>query len=302
MKSAIVTGANGFLGKYLVAELLRQDYFVYALIHDKNRCNLIDNINLKIIECNMDNYKNISDLIKAPIDIIFHLAWEGVEGENRANYDLQLKNVKCSCDLLNSAVKMNVKRFINFGSIIEFEYENTFKEHNYTIVTSYIYSIAKITARNMMINIANNNGIEFIPLILANVYGPYDPSNRFIKNIMTKLIKKEQINLSSCEQFYDFIYITDATKAIIEVAKIGRKNEFYYIGNKKQKKLKEYVEKIKNLINDSAILNYGVIKNNCQMDYTKINTTLLTDEIKYFPEVDFDTGIKITYEWLKNEI
>ena len=34
-----------------------------------------------------------------------------------------------------------------------------------------------------MINIANNNGIEFIPLILANVYGPYDPSNRFIKNI-----------------------------------------------------------------------------------------------------------------------
>jgi len=299
MENVIVTGANGFIGKNLVNELIEQGYYVYALVRDKSEYSLSLNANLKVIECSMENYTKLSEIIKEPVDIIFHLAWNGVSGANRANYEVQLNNVKYSCDLLKSCIDMGVKRFVNFGSIMEFEFENTFEKKNYSISQNYTYSIAKVMTRDMLLMIANNNVIDFVPLFLSNVYGPNDMSNRFITNLLRKMINKEEIDLSSCEQMYDFIYITDAVKAIIEVAKKGRKNVFYYIGNKEIKSLKEYVIKIKELIDNSARLNFGKVKNNCEINYAKINTTLLQDEINYIPSMKFDEGIKKTYEWLK---
>ena len=51
MKNVLVTGADGFIGRHLVAELLQNNIKVYALVYIKNHCYINNNDdNLIIIE------------------------------------------------------------------------------------------------------------------------------------------------------------------------------------------------------------------------------------------------------------
>ena len=80
MDKAIVTGATGFIGKFLVRELIKQGVDVIAVVR-KNSKNIseIESLPVKIIKCNVSNFKFLPDLItERDIDAVFHFAWQGV--------------------------------------------------------------------------------------------------------------------------------------------------------------------------------------------------------------------------------
>lgn len=71
MKKAIVTGANGFIGKHLVNYLLEQNVEVWALVRKK-----VDNDiegKLHYVECPMNKYRELS-IDAGGVDTCFHLA------------------------------------------------------------------------------------------------------------------------------------------------------------------------------------------------------------------------------------
>ena len=78
MKSAIVTGSTGFLGNWLVKELIENNVFVYALCRkNSNRISRLYGLkNIKIIEIDMENISMITEHIENA-DNFYHLAWEG---------------------------------------------------------------------------------------------------------------------------------------------------------------------------------------------------------------------------------
>lgn len=92
MKTAAVTGANGFVGNAVVRELLSNGYRVYALTHE-NTSNIPQDANLKIIHCSSDDLESVYKKIDR-CDLFFHFAWAGSAGLERANVELQLKNAQ----------------------------------------------------------------------------------------------------------------------------------------------------------------------------------------------------------------
>ena len=72
-KTAIVTGANGFIGKNVVKELLNKGYFVYAITVDDKSLTDIESDNLKNLALFFDDYPKMLELIKeSEIDIFIH--------------------------------------------------------------------------------------------------------------------------------------------------------------------------------------------------------------------------------------
>lgn len=92
MKTAIVSGANGFVGNAVVKELLSNGYRVYALVN-KNTANIPKDPNLTTIHCSVDELDPVIKEIEG-CDVFFHFAWSGSAGPERANVDLQLKNAQ----------------------------------------------------------------------------------------------------------------------------------------------------------------------------------------------------------------
>ena len=80
MKKAIVTGATGFIGKFLVRELVKQNVEVIAVVRRGTKnLNTINALPVKIVECNIADYHMLPDMIAdRDIDVVFHIAWQGV--------------------------------------------------------------------------------------------------------------------------------------------------------------------------------------------------------------------------------
>lgn len=81
MKKAIVTGATGFIGKFLVRELVNQNVEVIAVVRQGTKnLNTINTLPVKIVECNIADYHMLPDIIAdRDIDVVFHIAWQAMD-------------------------------------------------------------------------------------------------------------------------------------------------------------------------------------------------------------------------------
>lgn len=100
MENVIVTGANGFIGKTLVNALLEKGYHVVALdirfddvLANDNRVTCVNVMNKEVAAL-------AEDIPHQEYRCFFHLAWAGTSGPARADYTVQLNNVKLACDYI----------------------------------------------------------------------------------------------------------------------------------------------------------------------------------------------------------
>jgi dTDP-6-deoxy-L-talose 4-dehydrogenase (NAD+) len=79
----LVTGASGFIGRYVVSMLAKTEHDIIATSTQKTRQNL-ENINrLKYISADLNNREiNWYELFCQP-DAVIHLAWQGVRDYNK---------------------------------------------------------------------------------------------------------------------------------------------------------------------------------------------------------------------------
>lgn len=299
----IVSGATGFIGRNLINELARNGHEVIALTSNKEAPTVFPEY-IHVVLCSMKNYMSleISELMKEA-DIFFHLAWAGTSGEKRYDLLLQTENIVATQNAVNLAFKCGCKRFIYAGSIMEFEAIQYIPVDGSEPGRGYIYSTSKIMADYIAKITSLQNKMEYVNLIISNVYGPGEVSKRFINVLLQDMLKNKTIDLTEGKQLYDFIYITDAIRAICEAGLNGKSNCSYYIGNVTPRPLKEFVEMAREVVGGSSKLQYGVISyKGTYLSFSEFDTEKLKNEFKFKPQVDFRDGIKLTVKYLSQRI
>lgn len=298
----LITGAGGFVGRHLLERLLEDDIEIIAFVREESSLSHLSNSKLITVRCDISDYANLDAADKrfADIDCIYHFAWEATSGNGRADVSLQLKNVKGTCDLIEFAKKIGCKRFINAASVMEYEAMAYLTQDNCKPGLGYIYSTAKLSADFMAKVLAGNYGISYSGIIISNIYGTGERSERFICKILNKMLKNEDIDLTHGEQLYDFIYISDAVEAIQIVGEQGRSGSDYYIGNSAQQPLKQYVLKMQEISESKSDLKFGSIAFHGPTNvYSDIDTQKLEREFGFVPKVHFEQGILLLIAEMK---
>ena len=301
---AIVTGATGFVGQWLVRELRANNHDVTVIVRDEKKVPAEWRNSVEIVESALEDYGNLekADFKYESYDVFFHFAWAGTSGQDRSNYDMQLRNVFAACESINLAKRLLCRRFLNAGSLMEYDVMKYLPQDGAEPTASYIYGISKMTADFMLKTLAVREGIEYINVIISNIYGVGENSARFLNQLLRKLICNERISLTSGEQLYDFIYVTDAVKGIVYAAQKGKNNSVYYIGNRKPQPLKKYILQAKEILNSTAELAFGEVPySGIMLTYKEFDTKKLFD-IGFTIEVPFEKGILMTSEWIKERI
>ena len=307
MKKAIVTGATGFIGKFLVRELLTQGIEVLAIVrpNSQNWMNLPKGI--AAVECGMDRFPLLPELIPdRDIDVIFHMAWQGVSGAEAGNQEVQIQNIISTLDVIEAAHNMGIKTFLGCGSIHETEALAEMNQDKRVDNLGLFYKAAKTAAHWMGKAKAGSYGIQFFwPLI--NTYGEEECSARLINTIIRKIYKNEIPNLSAGEQYYDFVHVSDVARALYLIAERGIDGTNYMIGSGNARPLKEFLEivgRIANEINDSDIpLGFGKITRNViSLPVEAFDGTKLTEDTGFKPLVGFEEGIRNTAMWIKENL
>ena len=303
MKKAIVTGANGFIGKTLVKVLLERNYEIVALdirfddvLLNNNLVTCVNVLNKAVAELKDEIPKN-------EYDCFFHLAWAGTSGPARADYEMQLNNVKIACDYIKLCKVVGCKRVVYASSINEMETYEYLQSDNIEPSGGYIYGTGKLAAHLMGETVAKMNDVEFIPVIITNIYGIGEKSARMVYTSINKLIHKEHCSFTAGYQTYDFIYITDAINSIIEVSEKGKAFNRYYIGSGEPKPLREFLIEMKNIVDPEAEIGLGDMSfKGIDISYSQFDLKKVEKDTGYRNKVSFAEGIKMTADYIRAEL
>lgn len=302
MKKAIVTGANGFIGKWLVKELVEHHVMVYAIVHTPSKCfSNIPSDMLHVISCDMEHIDELKEKIQEKdLDVFFHLAWAGSTGSARSDYSLQLQNVKWTCDAVRVASQLGIHKFVGAGTLAEIDCNSYIPEDGSTPNGVSCYGSAKIAAHYMSKAIASQLKIEHVWAYLSNTYGEGNQTQNFVNFASKLMLSGQKAAFTSGEQPYDFVYVSDSAQGLRCIGESGKNMCSYYIGSGKAKQLKEYIYMIRDAIDPKIKLYLGEIPFHGNMlPDTVFSCEKLCKDTGYSPRVPFEEGIRETIEWLR---
>lgn len=301
---AIITGATGMIGLSLVNKLLEENVEMLLIIRDTKRVNRIPKSKLiKIKYCDLKDYNTIVNDENETYDVLYHFAWQGTTGEDRENMYMQNENIKYALDTVVLAKKFNCKIFIGAGS--QAEYGKVECDLGSMTSTNPItgYGIAKLCAGQMTRKLCNQLGMKHIWTRILSVYGPYDNEKSLVMQTIKAISQNHDLRLTKCDQIWDYIYSKDVANIFYLLYKNGLNGKIYVIGNGEKRKLKEYVEMIKDTINNNYKIVYGTIPYyDNQVMYLCADTSDLVNDLNYVQNYKFNEGVNELYEWfIKNK-
>lgn len=302
MKTAIVTGASGFVGGAVLRELLAHDYRVYAVVREGRENTLPDTASCIPVFCDLANIISLGE--KIPVGeaaICYHFAWSGSAGPARADTRLQLDNVQWSVDCLRTARQLGCTRFVYAGSIMEHETMAAAYTQGNRPGPGYIYGSGKLAAHTMCMSVAADIGIDLLWGAITNAYGVGERSPRMVNTTIQKCIRGESPRFTAGTQNYDFVYIDDVARAFRLIGEKGKPFHEYLIGSGTARPLREFLLEMKAAIAPDLDFIFGNIPfTGIDLPLSRFDCSETERDTGFRAEVSFGEGCRRTCNWWKD--
>lgn len=228
MAKILLTGATGFLGSHLLESFVSQGFEVVILKRSTSNTWRINHLLNKIKSYNIDQVSVENVFKEVSPTVIVHTACS-YGRSNESFVDIVNSNLIFGLNLLEEAIKNNVKTFMNTDSLLP----RTLND----------YSLSKAQFRDWLYQ--RSKDIQVVNFKIEHMYGIKDDTKKFLSWLIKEMINgKGDINLTSGIQKRDFIYIDDVVKAFDIV--ISKKDDLpswseYDIGTNKFTYVKDFV-------------------------------------------------------------
>lgn len=296
MKTYILTGATSFIGLAIIRALANVDARIVALSRpNSTRKKFLLNAGITVVESELSTLQCV-DLSKeiGRADVFIHIGWNSDFENSRYNLEGQIKNVDFTLDAIYLAHMCKCGTFVGIGSQAECGVLNTPISELTPENPLNAYAEAKCICYEKGFKLAKELGMKFCWPRLLSAYGPYDRSTTMIASCVEAALKKQKMQFTGCEQFWDYIYVDDVAGALLAIAQKGYEGVRYPISSGKGRLLKEYIEIIANETNFPELID-GVGKRayvEGQPMYLLGNITRLIEDTGFIPNIEFEMGIQ----------
>ncbi|MBO5632598.1 MAG: NAD-dependent epimerase/dehydratase family protein [Aeriscardovia sp.] len=258
IKNIIVTGATGCVGSAVVRMALAHGLFVTCIVHKGSRrlSNLPNDSRVRIVECDLADYHSLE--LEGEYDAFIHLSWEKTFGASRDDAETQTRNIQYTLDACHLAKRCGCKVFVGAGSQAEYGVQSDDLTPSLPCNPESGYGIAKYAAGKLSAMLCKNLGMRQNWVRILSVYEPNDGENTLISYVIRELKTGRSPELTKCEQIWDYLYADDAADAILAIAEKGIDGKAYPLGSGKGRRLSEYIEDIRQAINPSVEVKFGV--------------------------------------------
>jgi nucleoside-diphosphate-sugar epimerase len=295
----LVTGATGFLGSYLVADLVVHGHDVAALVRPQSDMWRLHDLlpRLHVARGSLDDPESLREPLRIfRPDAVAHLGWTGVAGADR-NAPEQARNIPITVQLAALAAEVGASVFVGAGSQAEYgPYLRAIREDDVTHPTTR-YGEAKLAAGMMASQTAAANGMRLAWLRIFSTYGPKDNASWLIPSAIRQLRREKRMALTACEQRWGFLHAAAAAAAFRIVIETTQASGTFNLGSADAPPLRDTMTRLRDLVDPSAELQFGAVPYrpdqvmHLQADVTRLQA------IGWKPQVDFDQGLRETVEW-----
>ena len=253
----LVIGGAGFIGSFVVSELLKHD-INQVLIYDNlargkksylkeqlkdSRCSFFnDGGDIREIDILNNAMKGMDYVISLAAMWLLHC-----KDYPRTAFDV---NIAGTFNVLEACVNNNIKKLIwsssasVYGDAVELP-----MTENHPFNNKNFYGASKIAGESMATAFNDRYGLEVICLRYMNVYGPHQDQTAAYTGVVPIMLNKIQAKQSpqingDGSQSYDFIYVEDVARANICALESDVKFGMYNVGTEVQTSIKELCETI----------------------------------------------------------
>ncbi len=297
----LVTGGAGFLGKQVIAQLLKAGAQAENISVPRSKT------------CDLRSLEQCEAAVKGQ-DLVIHLAAHvGGIGLNLVKpAELFYDNLMMGTQLIHAAYQAGVKKFVCAGTICAYPKFTPvpFKEEDlwngYPEETNAPYGVAKKALLVQLQAYRQQYGFDGIFLLPVNLYGPEDNFNPASSHVIPALIRKvyeaKQQGLKHLPVWGDgsptreFLFSEDAARGIVMGAQLYDDAEPVNLGTNHEISIRDLVELICRLMAFDGELVWETDQPNGQPRRC-LDTTRAKAAFGFTAQVSLEEGLRRTIDW-----
>ena len=313
MKKVLITGAGGFVGKYLSKIYAdKNEYEVYGTVRNEADC--VTDGCIKIV-LDLKKQELVDEIIKTiKPDIVVHLAAQSsVKLAWEDPIETMYTNVIGTMFLLDSLKKYdNDAKIVLVGS--SEEYGSAVKKDPYineesSCVPENIYAISKYTQGRIGRLYAKTYGMDIVMTRSFNHTGPMQSPTFVVSDfcrqvaMIEKGLQENVIRVGNLSAYRDFTDVRDIAYAYYLLSINGKRGEVYNVASGMTLQIEQILNKIVSMSDTQIIVEIDPNKFR-PTEVPKIcpDITKIKEDTGWEPKIDIDDTIEDVLNYWRNEL
>lgn len=299
-KTLAITGGAGFVGTNLALHALAKGYnlAVYDTRDRLRRLQLSGLLQHDLVTLHATNLVQDSFQFEDNVQAIIHLA-----AFAHVDYSLYqpartiTNNVLSLVKVLQIAIARNIPvLFISSVEVYGGNDGEVFSEDSALHPLSP-YASSKVSCEAILKSYVTSFGLTATTVRLTNLYGPWQAPDRLIPRIITQILCNHPCEAEK-DRFRDYVYITDATEALLGIIDKALWGETFNLSSGLGFSNPEVVAKLEGVTNEPFRV---TIINRRPRDGRGKSLVSLSEKLQtaldWKPSIDLEKGISLAYNW-----
>lgn len=267
MTNVLVTGATGFIGKYVVDNLLQEKCFVIIAGRNKDlpeRWLQNDHVKFEYLDFeDIDETINYFEILGRP-DKLIHLAWQGLPNYKQL-FHFE-KNLPQQYSFLKNIIQNGLKAVTVTGTCFEYGMQQGCLSENMPAMPTNPYALAKHTLHCFLEEFKKHHSFQLNWIRLFYMYGKGQAASSLFTQLNNAIERQDTFfNMSGGEQERDFLPVETVVKNIVDIAMGNEETGLVNCCSGQPIKVKDWVEA-----------------------YLKMKRSALELKLGYYPYADYE--------------
>lgn len=254
-----LTGASGFIGQHVLAELLQRDVTIVLLQRDLNNdlpnCDQVERVILDIQNAPNNNFERLG----RP-DALLHLAWGGLPNYSSQHHLSQ--ELPAHYALLSKMVCDGLPRLLVAGTCLEYGMLGGKLTEELEVTPDTAYGKAKDSLRRQLQDLQATKDYQLVWTRIFYTYGTGQNHNTLFQQLRAAAESgQSSFDLSSGMQLRDYLPVTEVSKALVTLSLANNNQGVVNICSGHPIAIRELVEGWVKEYNWPLKLNFGILPN-----------------------------------------
>jgi len=299
MRSILITGATGFIGRHCLDRLAGLAGAVDALVRPGT---LLQHPGVRTHEADLFDTSAVAQaLARIRASHLLHLAWTTEPGAYWTSPD-NVRWLEASLSLLRAFAAVGGERVVMAGTCAEYDWsEGACRENVTPLRPVSLYGVCKNALREVGESLAGRLGLRLAWGRIFFLYGPHEHPRRLVASVIASLLRGEPALCSEGTQRRDFLHVEDVADAFVALLR----SDLYgpvNIGSGEAVAVRTLVERLADQLGARHLLRLGARSSPPgEPPLVVADISRLREELRWVPRLDLERGLARTVEWWKEQ-
>lgn len=307
-RSVLVTGATGFIGRWVAHSLSAAGAEVWLVARDEKKlvavCDIFQ-IRGNYLVVDLARPGTFAELYgRVRPDVVFNLAGYGVlpleqDEELAARLNADFVSELAETIASGPASDWPGLRLVHVGSAAEYGRAADRLTESTPTAPVNLYGLTKLEGTRAVARLCEREGLRAVTARLFTVYGPGEQATRLLPSLVAAARSGDMLSLTSGTQRRDFTYVGDVAEGLVRLGALLQASPIINLSTGRLSSVREFVECAAALLGLSdSQLRFGALPARPdELHQGPANVSLLRHHLGWVPQRSIADGIQHTIDF-----